>query len=77
MKRSDSQVISSAIAGMSRFFSEGMCDWSKSDFLKLLHNDSELLNSAGLEMELRALERGGFIRIVGSDYVYIKVLKHI
>lgn len=62
-----------ALAGLRRFYAEGMNEWSKSDFVKLFHNDMNMAESNYVQNKLKELSESGEIRFVDTDELYFVI----
>lgn len=63
-----------AFRGLERFFDEGMTVWPKDKFF-LLFPSKEIACSSYVLQRLIDLEKQGAICFVGTDELYIRVLK--
>lgn len=63
-----------ALRGLERFFDEGMVLWSKRNF-DLLFSSENVANSSYVLNRLKDLDEKGVISFVGSNNLYVKVLK--
>lgn len=63
-----------ALRGMQRFFDEGMVLWPKEKFYLLFPNE-KVAKSSYVLSQLKELEKNGAICLVGTDEIYIKILK--
>jgi hypothetical protein len=75
MKNNTTYAISVLIAGINRFYGEGMVYWSKKNLNIILQKENtEIFNV--LET-FKDWETKRFIQLIGDDDKYIKVLKKI
>lgn len=69
----EQQALKAAVAGLQRFYSEGMREWSKENLLRLFHNNQDVFNSAYVQQGLEDLEFTGMIDLVKTDDIYLIV----
>jgi len=74
MEQSDSHILGVLRAGLDRFYDEGHYVWSKLQIAKVL-GGIDVVNTPSVQGVLSQWEQEGFIKLIGNDQSYLRVLR--
>lgn len=75
MSEDEKYLFEVLVNAIKRFESEGFSSWSKDDLLALLNAKLEVVESDYFQGGLAGLKAAGVVDVIGSDEVYLRVLR--